>query len=70
MSTYPLKQGVTCLIYAASIGKLDILRALVEAGADLSRRTIDGFNALDSASTLPVLKFLKPHFAALEPGYA
>jgi len=52
--------GVTCTIYAASTGKLDVLRALVEAGADLSIRTHDGYDALDSCTTLPVLRFLKP----------
>jgi rhodanese-related sulfurtransferase len=56
--------GATCLIYAASAGKLDVVKALVELGADLDKSTLDGFSALDSAATLPILQFLKPHYAA------
>ncbi|MEJ2467333.1 MAG: ankyrin repeat domain-containing protein [Candidatus Thiodiazotropha sp.] len=52
--------GITCAIYSASAGKLEALRVLVKAGADLTIRTPDGFDALDSASTLAVLRFLKP----------
>lgn len=52
--------GVTCAIYAASTGKLDILKALVEAGANLRISTHDGVSVLESASTLPVLKYLRP----------
>ncbi len=51
--------GATCAIYAASTGKLDVLRRLVEAGADLAKETTGGYTALDSASTLPVLKYLR-----------
>lgn len=51
--------GATCAIYAASTGKLEVLRLLVEAGADLGKETTGGYNALDSASTLPVLKYLR-----------
>jgi thiosulfate/3-mercaptopyruvate sulfurtransferase len=51
--------GATCAIYAASTGKLEVLRRLVEAGADLRLETTGGYNALDSASTLPALKFLR-----------
>ena len=52
--------GITCAIYAASAGKLEALQVLIAAGADLTIRTPDGFDALDSAATLPVLRFLKP----------
>jgi ankyrin repeat protein len=52
--------GVTCAIYAASTGKLEVLKLLIASGADLGIRTDDGYNALDSASTLEVLKFLRP----------
>lgn len=52
--------GVTCAVYAASTGKLEVLQLLVEAGADLSIRSDDGYNALDSATTLEVLRFLRP----------
>jgi len=58
--------GATCLIYAASTGKLGVVDTLIDAGADLSRQTLDGFTALDCASTLPVLRFLKPCVAALQ----
>ncbi len=52
--------GVTSAIYAASTGKLAVLKRLLAAGADPAIRTDDGYNALDSASTLEVLRFLKP----------
>lgn len=52
--------GVTCAIYAASTGKLEVLQILVEAGANLAISTHDGVDVLDSASTLPVLRYLKP----------
>lgn len=55
--------GATCLIYAASAGKSELVTLLVEAGADLHRKTLDDFTALDSATTLPVLRYLKPHYA-------
>jgi ankyrin repeat protein len=55
--------GATCLIYAASAGKIEVVKALVAAGADLSIQTLDGFNALDSAATLPILRYLKPCYA-------
>ncbi|MDD5390877.1 MAG: ankyrin repeat domain-containing protein [Gallionellaceae bacterium] len=51
--------GATCAIYTASTGKLDVLRCLVQAGADLAKETSGGYTALESASTLPVLKFLR-----------
>jgi rhodanese-related sulfurtransferase len=51
--------GATCAIYTASTGKLDVLKRLVEAGANLDKETTGGYTALDSASTLPVLKYLR-----------
>lgn len=51
--------GATCAIYCASTGKLEVLRRLVEAGADLGKETSGGYSALESASTLPVLKYLR-----------
>lgn len=51
--------GVTCAIYAASTGKLEILKILVEAGADLIIATNDDVSILESATTLPVLKYLR-----------
>ena len=57
--------GATCAIYTASTGKLDVLKRLVEAGADLDKETSGGYTALDSASTLPVLKYLRSVVAAV-----
>jgi rhodanese-related sulfurtransferase len=51
--------GATCAIYSASTGKLEVLKRLVEAGANLDRETSGGYTALESASTLPVLKYLR-----------
>ncbi|OYY94911.1 MAG: hypothetical protein B7Y41_04965 [Hydrogenophilales bacterium 28-61-23] len=51
--------GATCAIYTASTGKLEALKRLVQAGADLAKETSGGYTALESASTLPVLKFLR-----------
>jgi len=56
--------GATCAIYTASTGKLDVLKRLVEAGARLDKETSGGYTALDSASTLPVLKYLRGVVAA------
>lgn len=52
--------GVTCAIYAASTGKLDVLQTLVEAGANLAITTHDDISVLESAATLPVLRYLRP----------
>jgi len=41
-----------------------VLKCLVEAGADLSKETSGGYTALDSAATLPVLKYLRGLLAA------
>lgn len=54
--------GASCLVYAASSGKFDIVVQLVEEGADPILETLDGFNALDSATTLPILRYLRPLF--------
>ncbi len=51
--------GATCAIYAASTGKLEVLQRLVAAGANLDLETSGGYNALESASTLPVLRYLR-----------
>jgi ankyrin repeat protein len=56
--------GATCLIYAASAGKFAVVKALIEAGADIHHTTLDGYNALDSASTIEILKYLKPQYIA------
>jgi ankyrin repeat protein len=54
----------TCAIYTASTGKLDVLKRLVQAGASLDKETSGGNTALKSASTLPVLKYLRGVAAA------
>jgi ankyrin repeat protein len=54
--------GASCLIYSASAGKFESVKQLVESGIDPFLTTLDGFHALDSASTLPILKYLKPLF--------
>lgn len=51
--------GATSLIYAASAGKFAVVKQLVEAGANLGLQTLDGFSALDSASTIEILRFLR-----------
>lgn len=51
--------GYTCLMYAASSGKLEVVETLLEAGADADLRTPDDLNALELATTLPVLRRLK-----------
>lgn len=51
--------GATSAIYCASTGKLAALQRLIEAGADLSKETSGGYTALESAATLPVLKYLR-----------
>jgi hypothetical protein len=36
-----------------------VLKRLVQAGADLGKETSGGYTAFESASTLPVLKYLR-----------
>ena len=47
----------------ASTGKYDLVKLLTHYGADIEKQTLDGYNALDSATTLPILKYLKPMYA-------
>jgi thiosulfate/3-mercaptopyruvate sulfurtransferase len=49
----------TCLMYAASTGSAAVLEQLLAAGADLHHETLDGFTALDMASTLDCLSLLR-----------
>jgi len=51
--------GATCLSYAASSGKFDVVKVLVEAGADAQIETHDGFCALELSSTAAILRYLK-----------
>ena len=54
--------GATTLIYASSSGKFPVVTTLVEAGADVLHQTPDDFNALDLASSLSIMNYLKPKF--------
>jgi rhodanese-related sulfurtransferase len=65
-----IDNGMSALMVAAKETRADILAELLAAGADLTRQTLDGFTALDSASTLPVLRFLKPRYAAVSASVA
>jgi rhodanese-related sulfurtransferase len=58
--------GATALIYAASAGKDAVVIRLLNSGADRTLETLDGFSALDLASTLECLTLLrnKPRVAA------
>jgi ankyrin repeat protein len=51
--------GASALIYCASAGKAEILRLLLEAGADPTLKTLDDYTALDSASTRACLDLLR-----------
>ena len=51
--------GATPLIYSASAGRLEMVNMLIEAGANVFLQTLDGFSAIDVASTLPILKRLR-----------
>jgi uncharacterized protein len=51
--------GATPLLYAASNGKAEMVRLLLELGCDKTVRTIDDFDALELASTREVLALLK-----------
>ena len=55
----PVAFGVTVLMYAASAGKTDAVELLVEAGAALDLVNHDDFSALDLASNIEILRYLK-----------
>ena len=59
--------GATALIYCASAGKAQLVRQLMEAGADPNLMTLDDFTALELASNLECLRLLK---AARSPAHA
>ena len=52
--------GATVLMYAASNGKEAWVRFLLQAGADTALRSLDDYSALDLATTLPILRLLRP----------
>ncbi|XP_019858348.1 PREDICTED: uncharacterized protein LOC109586591 [Amphimedon queenslandica] len=43
----PLVAGITPLMIAASCGHIELVEALIKAGADVNKRNDDGMNALD-----------------------
>ncbi len=51
--------GATALMHGASSGKADVVARLLEKGADPSPETLDGFSALDLASTVECLALLR-----------
>lgn len=51
--------GATALMYGASSGKADVVARLLAKGADPSPETLDGFSALDLASTVECLALLR-----------
>lgn len=53
--------GVTALMYCASSGKEAMTRLLVDFHADASLVNLDGFKAIDLASTRAIYTMLKPH---------
>ncbi|MDO9106666.1 MAG: ankyrin repeat domain-containing protein [Methylovulum sp.] len=52
--------GASALIFAASSGREQAVRQLLDAGADTRIKTHDDFTALDLASTRTILNLLKP----------
>jgi len=51
--------GSTCLMYAASAGKADVVAQLLAAGANVALENLDGFTALDMAASLECLRLLR-----------
>jgi thiosulfate/3-mercaptopyruvate sulfurtransferase len=51
--------GASALMYGASSGKADVVSRLLAKGADPSPQTLDGFTALDLASTVECLALLR-----------
>lgn len=51
--------GVTALMYSASAGKADMVKLLVEFGADKRIENLDGFKAIDLATTPSIYRMLK-----------
>ncbi|MDA8350879.1 MAG: DJ-1/PfpI family protein, partial [Pseudomonadota bacterium] len=67
----PAVPGRPAWIYAASAGKTEIVKLLLDAGADTTLETLDGFTALDAVGPYEVLSRLpgaEVIFAAREPG--
>lgn len=59
--------GATSLMYAASAGKASVVEKLLALGADPFPETLDGFSALDLASTRECLMLLRAATKAAKP---
>ena len=51
--------GATCLMYVASNSKPDLVKLLLENGANPALKNFDDFSALDLAASLACLKLLR-----------
>jgi ankyrin repeat protein len=51
--------GVTALMYSASAGKEDMVKLLLDFGANKDLENLDGFKAIDLACTPKIYKLLK-----------
>jgi uncharacterized protein len=51
--------GATCLMYVSSNSKPDLVRLLLDKGADAGLKNFDDFSALDLAASLDCLKLLR-----------
>jgi rhodanese-related sulfurtransferase len=60
--------GASSLMYASSAGKADVVARLLELGADPLPETLDGFSALDLASTEACLLLLRKAAKAAKAG--
>lgn len=53
------ENGATVLMYAASNGKTEWVRYLLEKGADVTLKSLDDYTALDLASNIGILRLLR-----------
>ena len=53
------ENGATVLMYAASNGKTEWVRYLLEKGADVTLKSLDDYTALDLASNIEILRLLR-----------
>jgi len=51
--------GATALMYAASNGKPEWVKYLLEKGANTTLKSLDDFSALDLANTVEILRLLR-----------
>ena len=61
----PGEEGETALMWAANTGRLDILKRLIDAEADIQQKDRGGGDALSyaiSGQHVPTIEFLLPHF--------